>query len=339
MIKTFTKAIAFIFLTLLIILSTAFGVFAEEDVAETDVASGYEAFISKIEAYAQTGFDVNCTYTSDSVHSYGIMLEPYTDSIKLEAGFVIRTSDLGIGILIYDDPATPIIEGVRVNGKEITSYVVPIDLDNPQNYNVEIKLAYAEGLLGTIAKISDGKFDWETILQEPLIYTQAIYYIIAALSLIIGGLGAASAKKKKVKTADEIASAVDTRVREGCETFAVAYSAVLKENLLPVFQTTVETNKAVVKALTLSTSKSKEAPVALLDLLKEVSDVDVGRIIDDAREQVVKNIEHTDAKRAAVREALSHIADGTYQEVHHVETETETTADERLDETPEKSVF
>lgn len=340
-----SKKFLTIFCTIFIICALTVPVFAEEPLdteapIETVLpTSDYEVFVSKIEAYSKTGFGNTVSYTSDSVHAKGIILEPYTNSVKFETGFVIRT-DLGIGIQIYDDPATDIIEGIRVNGNTVTGYTVPIDLDNPQNYIVEVRLDYAEGLLGTFAKISDGNFSWETILEEPIIYTQAIYYLIAALSVIIGGIGAAVSKKKKVKTANEIAEAVDLRVKEGCETFAIAYTDVLKENLLPVFQSMVDTNKTVVKAITVSTSKTKDAPVALLDLFKEISDVNVEKAIDEAREKVLKNIADTDSKRAAIHNVLAHIAEGTYQEVRNVEQISEPERTEEISETTEtKSVF
>ena len=348
------KKVFSILLSILFLVSVyTFGTYAEDTEAVSEstenaisTSSAYSEFVAKVEAYASTGYSKSVVYTSDSVKSQGISLEPYTDTVKFETGFTIKEV-LDLGIEIYDDPTTDVIEGIRVNGQEVTSYTIPIDLNNPQNYIVDVRLVYSEGFSGTIAKISDGKFDWETIMQEPLLAMQILYYAIAALSIIIGGTGALSSKKKKVKTADEIAAKVDARVQEGCETFAVAYSAVLKENLLPIFHTMVDTNKAVVKAITLSTSKSKEAPVALLDLLKDVSDVDVEKAIDDAREEVLKNIANTDAKRAAVRNVLSHIADGTYQEVHDVkeskpisEPESKPQASKTITEADEtKSVF
>lgn len=280
--------------------------------------SAYDKFVAKVEAYASTGYEPTVAYTSDSVASQGVLLEPFADTLKFEVGFTIKT-DLPSGVEIYDDPTTPIIEGIRVNGAEISDYRVAIDLDTPKSYLVEVRLVYSEGLTGTIAKISSGDFDWRTIMEEPLLAMQVLYYAIAALSLIIGGIGAASSKKKKVKTANDIAAIVDARVKEGCEAFAIQYTDLLKSNMLPVFNTVVDTNKAVVKAITISTSKTKEAPIALLDVLKGISDVDVEKAIDDARQEVLKNIADTDAKRAAIQDVLSHIASGTYQEVQNVE--------------------
>lgn len=312
--------------------------YAEVEQEDTPTASAYTEFVTKVEAYASTGYSIDVSYTADSVSADGVSLEPYTDTLKFETGFTIKY-DLPTGIVVYDDASTPIIEGIRVNGAEISELKIPVDLDNPCNYLVEIRLVYADGLAGTVAKISAGDFDWKTVMEEPLLAMQILYYAIAALSIIIGGLGLASSKKKKVKTANDIATIVDERVREGCEAFSIQYTELLKDNLLPVFHTMVDTNKAVVKAITVSTSKSKEAPVALLDLLKEVSDVDVEHVIDDARDEVLKNIANLDAKRENIRNTLHHIAEGTYQEVQHVE---EVTAIPDLDvesnaPTPEES--
>ena len=289
---------------------------SEPSTPETSTA--YLDFVAKIEAYASTGYDVTVLYTSDSVDRKGVSTEPYTDTLKFETGFII-TVDTSLGVEVYDDPSTAHIEGIRVNGQEVNSRIIPIDLDNPQEYIVEVRLVYSEGLLGTLAKISNGEFDWNTIMQEPVLAMQLVYYAIAALSTILGGFGVLVSKKKKVKTADDIASKVDERVREGCTTFAVAYTDVLKENLVPIFNDLVHTNQAVIKALTLSTSKNKEAPVALLDLLKEVSDVNVEKTIDEAREEVLKNIALTEEKRENIHNVLHNIANGTYQEVHHAQ--------------------
>lgn len=312
-------------LTVLIMLSVLFSVcpfsvHAEEVLPEETPAtsSEYEIFVEKVTAVANAGYPQDISFTSDSVYNKGITLEPYTDILKFESGFVIKP-DLPFGIEIYDDPNTDIVDGIRVNGKEVTSYTVPIDLDNPQSYLVEVRTVYAEGFAGTVAKISAGEFNWETLMGEPLLAMQIIYYAIAILSLIIGGLGVASSKKKKVKTADDIAAKVDSRVKEGYESLINNYTEILTNNLSPILQNMVQTNQAVVKAITLSTSKNKEAPVALLDLLKNVSDVDVEKAINAAREDVLKNIADTEAHRKAVHKVLTNIADGTYQEVQNVE--------------------
>ena len=322
--KLFAVLLSVLFLfNVLCIAAYAEEVVDSEPVLESTSSTVFEEFRAKVEAYASTGFSNTVSYTSDSVSYKGVSLEAYTDTLKFETGFVVRTN-LQPGVEIYDDPTTDVIEGIRVNGNAITNLKIPVDLDNPQNYLVEVRLVYAEGLLGTVAKISNGDFTIQTIMEEPLLVLQLVYYIIAAISIVVGGLGACASKKKKVKTAEDIASIVDIRVKEGCEAFAVEYADLLQTNLLPIFNNVVDTNKAIVKAVTISTSKTKEAPIALLDVLKEVSDVDIEKTIDEARQKVLKNIEDADTRRAAVRSVLERIANGTYQEVQNVKTNEET---------------
>lgn len=296
--------------------------------------SKYNEFVAKVEAYASTGYDCVVVYTPDSIVSEGVLLEPRVDTLKLEISIVI-TPTYSFGKCIYDDPATPTIEGVRVNGEEVTSLVIPVDLDNPKEHVVDVRIVYSDDLTGTLAKIVDGKFDWQMIMDEPLLAFQALYYAIAAVSLVVSGFSILFSKKKKVKTADDIANAVDSHVKDGCDTLSIQYSDLLKENFLPVLTQVVDTNKAVVKAIALSTSKNKEAPVALLDLLKEVSDMNVSTVIDEAQSNVLKNIADTESKRKRIHQALQNIANGTYQEVHNAEEHSQDT--ETSGET--KSIF
>lgn len=143
-----SKKALIVLITLSVLFSVcSFSVHAEEVLPEETPAtsSEYEIFVEKATAVANAGYPQDISFTSDSVYNKGITLEPYTDILKFEAGFVIKP-DLPFGIEIYDDPNTDIIDGIRVNGKEVTSYTVPIDLDNPQSYLVEVRTVYAEGL-------------------------------------------------------------------------------------------------------------------------------------------------------------------------------------------------
>lgn len=302
------------------------------EATDTTTPTAYEEFVAKVEAYASTGYEPTIVYTSDSVHSHGVLLDPYIDTLKFEMGCNISV-DLPMGIVVYDDPTTNIIEGIRVNGAEITSYAFPVDLDNPQTYIVEVRLVYADGLTGTLAKISNGEFDFKTIFEEPLLALQAGYYILAAFSLIVGGLGMASSKKKKIKSAEDIANLVavraesistqaDLKLEEARANMLEQCTYFLENSLLPVFNTIVDANKTVTKAIALSNSKSKEAPIALLDTLKNVSDIDTEKVIEDAKQEFLKHMADADEKRNQMRQILANIAQGTYQEVHHAETDT-----------------
>ena len=305
-----------------------------EEPAYTD--PGTLTLMEKLKAWES--YDVNLTYTPDSVRAEGIWLEPWTDAVKQSAGFKI-SSDIAFGVEIYDDPATTIIDGIRINGQEVSSLVYTFDLDNPSDTLVEVRLVYSENLLGDIAKMSDGTYNWTELIENPVMLMQLAYYVLAALSIIISSFAALSSKKKKVKTANEIADAVDARVQAGVEAFATQYSEYLKESLLPVISQMVETNKTVVKAITLSTSKAKEAPIALLDVLQEVSDVDAAKLIDEARASVLKNMSESEKKRAAMQAALHNIStpDTTREVSNDVSKENNTP--EGSEENEAKSVF
>lgn len=309
------------------------------ETTSTGYNAAYEAFYAQIEQFANSGYDVYVNYTSDSVCDYGIVVDPDVDILAYTVSLKINTSYLPSGVEIYDDPATDIIDGIRIDGAEITSYTVPIDLSVPRDITVAVKLVYSDGVLGTLAMISDGNYDWSVLLQDPLILMQGAYYFIAALSLIISAIAAFKAKKKKVKTAEEIAAQVDAKVKEGCDNMSLLTAELLQQMFLPIFTEAVNSNKSVVKALTLSTSKNKEAPVALLDLLKEVSDVDTTKIIEEARESVLKNIADVDAKRELTRNILSQIATGTYQEVSDETDSTPKGSENSEPKTERKSVL
>lgn len=309
------------------------------DSTDTGYNAAYEAFYAQIEQFANSGYDVYVNYTSDSVCKYGVVIDPIVDILKYNVSLKIDVSLLPSGVEVYDDPTTDIIDGIRIDGEEVTSYTVPVDLSVPRDITVAVKLVYSDGVLGTLAMISDGNYDWEVLLQDPLILMQGFYYGIAALSLIVSAIAAFKAKKKKVKTAEDIAAQVDAKVKEGCDNMSILTADLLQQTFLPILTEAVNSNKSVVKALTLSTSKNKEAPVALLDLLKEVSDVDTAKIIEEARESVLKNIADVDAKRELTRNILSQIATGTYQEVSNETDSAPEGSEESEPEIERKSVL
>jgi hypothetical protein len=319
------RKLVFILTTIIVLglfITTAYATEPEDTTEITaDTSTVVEPTLEDLVA-AFAPYDCNVVYTPDSVRNKGVWLEPWADTLRGTVGFTIST-DLDFGTEIYDDPETDYIDGIRINGEVVTSKVYTIPLDNPQDYIVDVKIVYMESLAGDIARISDGTYDWAKLLENPIVIMQIIYYAIAAISIIVGGIGALCAKKKKVKSADDIASAVQVQVSAGIDAFAIQFADMLKDQLLPIIQNSVDTNKSVVKAVALSTSKSKEAPVALLDTLKEISDVDTERMIEEARQAVLNHIANTDAQRANVRSTLEHIANGTYQEVHNVEKSTE----------------
>lgn len=293
-----------------ILLFTVFGftIQAEEPLDVTTTTTGpseQEKFQEMVEQY-KYNTDVFIEYTHDSISSsgidYEISVDPFTYIISLSL-----TKDLSFGHKIYDDPGTEIIDGIRVNGETITS-LNNIVIDIAKDTEILIKIVYTEGIPGLLAKISDGTVTAEELLANPLILMQLVYYVIAVLSIIVGGLGVFKAKKKKIKTADDIASLIDSRTQEAQEALQTKFLSLIDETLLPLIQKTVDTNKQVVKAITLSTSKMKEAPIALLDTLKEIGDIDTNEMLESAKTSVIKNMKQKEKEMAEITEALQNIA-------------------------------
>lgn len=246
------------------------------------------------ESTPETLFEVK--YSSDSVLTSGITCEPYVEPGTLKIGFEI-IKDLPTGYTIYDSGDTPYIDGIRVNGETVDSLKIIISEDVTK-YTVDVKIVYAAGILGDLASMSDGTYDWVTLLENPIVLLQGIYFALAILTLCAGMVSAFFGKRKKVKTADEIAS----KVSEASETAIVnveerVTKTVISE-VLPIVQKIFDDFQNVVKAVTLSTSKSKEAPIALLDTLKDAANASTSELIDKIQEAVKVEI----AEDAAVRE-------------------------------------
>lgn len=275
-----------------------------------------------LEFINNANINVTINYTYDSALFDGMSYETYVDILTKEAGVKI-VDKLPIGYMIYDDLSTPHIEGIRVNGEAVTSLNIPIDItaDAPTTaFTVDVKLVYAEGLLGDIARICDGTYDWTSLLSNPIMVVQIVYYILAVLSVCIGIVAFLRNKNKSVKTADEIASKVSECASSELSKIREQVVEVVMAEATPVLNNIMTAAQNVVKAVALSTSTSKEAPIALLDTLKDVSSVDVSKIIDEVRENVSKSIEEAADTKSAELAALHSIAKRT------TELETESVA-------------
>lgn len=264
-------------------------------------------------------------YTYDSTLQTGISYEIITDPFTYLTTLSI-VKDLPFGYTIYDKTDTEIIDGVRINGQTITGLRnIPIST-NEESYVITVKIVYAEGIPGLIAKISDGTVTAEELLSNPLILMQLAYYVIAALSIILGGFGVLRSKKKKVKTADDMAALIESKTTEAYQNLQTQFLQLLDESLLPLVQKTVDTNKQIVKAVTLSTSKMKDAPIALLDTLKEIGDINTAEMLESAKASVIKNMKAKETSKTKIVEALQNIVAKEEKE-------------EKDDEVEEKSVF
>lgn len=299
------KCIAF---ALVIVALLTVKVFAEEpeDIVEqpgpTD--TWMSEVLSTIEGHKNG--DVNIIYTSDSVLQYGVYADSDIDVLNQQLLFVID-ADLPSGYVIYDDPETDYIDGIRLNGNTVKSYRVPIDYTQDVDFELIVKVVYAEGFTGTLAQMSDGTYNWAQLLENPIGLIMALYYILATVSVVVGIFALWKGKSKKVKTSDEISKSVT----EAAHATAVK---TIEEQVLPVVTSFQTTAQALVKAFALTTSKSKEAPTALLDVLQNVSNMDAASAIEQAKELLANNRAAADAAHQEVLNTLNDIANTSQEE-------------------------
>jgi hypothetical protein len=240
-----------------------------------------------VEVPAVPTYSVTFRYTSDSTASTGISYETYSDIILNEVGFKI-VEDLPIGHVIYDNPETSYIDGIRVNGDTVDSFKVVTSEDVSQ-YVVDLRIVYDEGVLGDIARMSDGTYDWTQLLANPVVLLQLGYWALAIITVIVGLITSIFGKKTKVKTADEISSNVTNAAEVALTRIEERVTETVIAEFTPVFQTILNDMENVIKAVTISTSKSKDAPLALLDVLQDtVKSNDINAIIDNVRQAIVE---------------------------------------------------
>lgn len=290
-----------------------------EDVLDTAVPD--ETVVE--ETFTAPSYTVHIKYAEDSSAINGMSYETYIDPATLAVSFKI-VEDLSIGHVIYDDPATPYIDGIRVNGSAIDTLNVPVE--DGTAYEVVIRTVYEDNLLGDFAKLIDGKFDIRTILENPVTLFMAVYYILAICSIVFATFATVVSKDKSVKTADEIASKVEASAEDAVVTVRTEVLDAVLNEVKPMLQTIVDDVKNIVTAVTLSTSNNKDAPIAMLETLqKSAESSDLNGLIDDIRKNVSESISKKVEAKAANLEALRAIAHAS-EETALVETASETSS-------------
>lgn len=283
-------------------------------------------------------FTFTFTYTSDSAVKEGMSYQTYEDPISGQSGIEL-IPNFGIGYALYDDPDTEIIDGIRINGAEVASLRIPITADTSVlEYTVAVRTVYTQGASGDLAQILDGVYDYSKLITNPIIIFQLLYWVFMAIAGFTGLITAVRSKRQKIKTADEIAEKVSEKATAIQEYLLTTVTDMVKSEILPLAQASVRSGKEAVKAIVLSTSKSKEAPSALLDVFKTSEDIDVADIVDKAYETLSKAVSEREAKHAANISALHNIANHVIQEDVSDATNTKS---EQVSETSKtkKSVF
>lgn len=266
-----------------------------------------------VKAAKENGTVYEVKFTSDSVCTEGIYVELLYDELE-EKLYLALVTDLPTGYVIYDNIETDYTDGLKINDAYASLGNKPfkIYLDNPlTSYTIFVKTTYSDTMYGTIAKIQDGNATVLDLFENPVMLMQVIYYAIAAISLIAASVLATRSKKIKVKTSEEVAAQTASALSASNEEFRVRLTSellgVVNDKLIPALNTCVNTNQSVVKAIAVSNSKDKNAPVALLDVLHEVADAAIEVTVNEAIASVEKHLEESEARRAETLNALHDI--------------------------------
>lgn len=251
-----------------------------------------------------TAFEIRVTYTSDCAVKTGVYATASLDALTGQMLLLIN-DNLPAGYVIYDDGITEYIDGIRVNGQTVTSLQVPIEPDTTC-YEIVVKTTYAEGFVGALAQMSDGTYDWTKLLENPIGLLTALYYMLATCSILVSLILVFRGKSSKAKSAAEISKAVTDAAHAAAQN-------TIENEVLPIVSAFQNTAQSLVKAYALTTSKSKEAPVALLDVLNEVAAADAATIIAQAKEYVEASKNKAEVAKQNTINKLNEIANASQE--------------------------
>ena len=247
---------------------------------------------------------INITYTSDSVYKQDTVIS-VKETIEQEDGLYTVILEKGhlLGYCIYDSKATEYVDGLKFDGEFVTNYTV-YDVDMAVEHTLLVKTVYTDDIAGMLAAAKDG--DWSKALSNPLILFQLFYYILAAVSVIVGGFGLVKAKKKKCKTNDEIANEVSKK----SEALKEASIQMVKDIVTPVFAKLQRQNQDIIEALVLSQTNSKDARISIINLLKKSASEDMGEVTNNIIKQIESKYAQSNKIKQSAVEVLKDLSDG-----------------------------
>ena len=219
-----------------------------------------------------SGINITVNYTTDSVCTDEILTFEEITVNETESLKVSLKDDV-LGYTIYDDPETDYIDGIKYNDTWLASdYIIP-DYKNVPNLTLTVKVVYADNGYGTLMKILDGNFDWSSLLSNPIVLIQGIYYVISIISVVTSVVLFGRYKKMKVTTTNELSNTYMDLTKSTQEMLNNKVTKIIENIVSPVFQKINDQNSKIITALVLMNSKAKDAPLALLDLLKNIDGI------------------------------------------------------------------
>lgn len=307
-------------LTIVLGLIFAFGTVSHAEEGEDELQVWYDAAFEKLDAVNP---DVHVTFTQDSLDNVGVTCEPYVDILSKTIGFEI-VPDLPVGHTIYDDPSTPYIDGIRVNGETVDSLRVPFDVDNLNSvYTVYVKTSYAEGNTGIVAQVLDGTYDYWNLLKNPIVLLLALYYATKFILLFVTFIRKNKVAAKNNALASVSEEALHTWIAEALATNSTALVNNVAELLKPAIGQLKSGSDAVLKSMALSKSGDADASLKILDLLSKNVNVDSDALIQSVKESLLAKLKQQETAKQENLSVLHTIATSV-QEASTNETEQET---------------
>lgn len=253
-------------------------------------------------------------FTSDSVYKNENIIimevkENYEEDVLVSKDLLLKERNL-LGYMIYDNPDTPQVDGLKIDNEFVYDWTVK-DFNDEIEHTITVKTIYTDDIAGMLAAAKHG--DWSKALSNPLILFQVAYYALAALSLIVGGIGLFKAKMKKVKDHEVIARSVDIHAKKSSEEITTLVEGILDSVLVTTFTKLQNQNQAIIEAFMLSQSGDKESKKALLDLLKANANQDVTTLSKDIHNAIEKSALAKEKAKAEVKATVDSIIEGTFK--------------------------
>lgn len=261
------------------------------------------------EEVQQVVIEPDIVISADSVDdnvSYNIMYDAILDETILT--LTVET----LGVCIYDSPDTAYIDGIRFNGETVNSLKIPIDVSKENK--LVVRTVYKDDFTGVLAQITDGTYDYTNLLKNPIGLFTVGYYILAIISVLIGIIAALKGKSKKVKTSEEIASAVDKHSEKAMFDLTTVIKNEVTSTLTPFFKSMTETQGSIIESIVLMNSKDPNSHLESLECLKKVASTDINGIIEKVSSELNNTIENAKNHKQHNLDILKTIAETTQEE-------------------------
>lgn len=258
------------------------------------------------------------SYTNDSVYTKDCVTMTVVEEEDLSYTLVLEQKDL-LGYCVYDETDTPHIDGLRLDEEYIYNWEVT-NYDPTVEHTLYIKTVYTTDVAGMLAAAKDG--DFSAVLSNPLTILQLIYYIIAGLSIILGGFGLLKSRKVKIKDHNEIAATVKNAATESMLSIETLTSAIIENVFIPAVKNIQDQSNGILEALILSKNDDADSKLAMVDLLKRAATgFDAEKLAEETKEKIKEALAKQQALLEAAKKAkeqilenVQKVADGVFEE-------------------------